>query len=118
MDSSSFSQKGLLLHTPLPTFPAVLMILYLMSIHLFFIRPFATGVFKSDDKLVGYMTVELSNLIHNFLRNIKENHVSAIVAGQRKGEVGLVVRGKYSAFTKYLKTATIQQRKEKQVLAF
>ena len=52
------------------------------------------------------MTVELSNLIHNFFRNIKENRVSAIVAG------------KYSAFTKYLKTATIQQRKEKQVLAF
>ena len=61
---------------------------------------------------------ELSNLIHYFLGNTEENRVSAVVAGQGKREVGLVVPGKYGAFTKCLRTATIQQTKEKQVLAF
>ena len=44
----------------------------------------AIGVFKSDDKLVGHMPIEISNLIDYFLGNTDENRASAVAAGQRK----------------------------------
>ena len=46
--------------------------------------------------------IELSNLIDYFLGNTEENQVFAVVAGQRKREVGLVVPTKHYAFTKNL----------------
>ena len=70
----------------------------------------AIGVFKSKGQLVGHMPIELSNLTDYFLGNTDESSVSAIVDGQRKREVGLVVPANYSAFTKDLKTATFTTR--------
>ena len=71
-------------------------------------------VFKPDDKLVGQLSNELSNLIVTGLSNCflenAEKSVSAIAAGQRKREVGLMVLAKYIAFTEDLKTTTILQQ--------
>ena len=56
------------------------------------------------------MSIDPLNLIGYFLENTEEKRESAVVAGQRKREVGLVVTAKYSAFTKDLKTVTILQQ--------
>ena len=39
---------------------------------------------KSDDKLSGHMSIELSNLIDYFLGNTEENRLSAVAASHRK----------------------------------
>ena len=41
----------------------------------------------------------LSRLKDYFMKNKEENFVSAVVAGPRKREVGLVVQAKFSAYT-------------------
>ena len=70
----------------------------------------AIGIFISDENLVRHMSIELSNLIDYFLGNKEENCASAVVSRQRKREVSVVDRAKYSAFTNDLITATIQQK--------
>ena len=39
---------------------------------------------KSDDKLSGHMSIELSNLTDYFLGNTEENRLSAVAASHRK----------------------------------
>ena len=53
------------------------------------------------------MPIEISVLMHNFLKASEENRISVTVAGQRKREVGLIVPGKYTAFTKDKRIAKV-----------
>ena len=44
----------------------------------------SVGVFKKDGTLVGHIPIELSRLIDYFMKENKENFVSALVVGPRK----------------------------------
>ena len=62
---------------------------------------YAIGIFKEqEEKLVGYIPIELSQLIYHYLNELNENFVEASVGGKRMREIGLVVPAKYAAFTK------------------
>ena len=65
------------------------------------------GVYRTNGTLVGHIPIELSLLIDYFMKNKEEIFVSAMVAGPRKREVGLVVPAKFLAHTDDLKVATI-----------
>ena len=46
---------------------------------------------KKDRTLVGHISIELSQLIDYFMKDDKENFVSAFVVAPKKREVGLVI---------------------------
>ena len=70
---------------------------------------YAIGIFKKQEKLVGHIPIELSQLIYHFLNESNENFIEASVSGKRKREIGLVVPAKYVAFTKSKRMANILQ---------
>ena len=53
-----------------------------------------------EKDLVGHVPIELSSFLNHFLKSNEKNLLKVTVAGKRKREVGLVVPGKYCAFTK------------------
>ena len=67
----------------------------------------SVGVFKKDGTLAGHIPFALFQLIDYFMKENKENFVSALVVGPRDREVGLVVPAKFAAVTKKLRVATI-----------
>ena len=70
---------------------------------------YAIGIFKKQEKLVGHIPIELSQLIYHFLNESNENFIEASVSGKRKRDIGLIVPAKYVAFTKSKRMANILQ---------
>ena len=66
----------------------------------------AVGIYK-EDRLVGYVVIELSRIISYFLQESETNEVKVAVNGKRRRELGLVVPGKYCARTKSKRTVKI-----------
>ena len=71
-----------------------------------------------ESGLVGYLPIEISKLMKQFLDADKNNPVMATVVGKRKREVGLVIPAKYSAMTANQEIITVLnnellKRKEK-----
>ena len=64
----------------------------------------AIGIYKDigmhENDLVGHAPIELSCLLNDFLKSSETNLLKVTVAGKRKREVGLVVPGKFCAYTK------------------
>ena len=65
----------------------------------------SAGVFKKDGTLLDHIPIELSRLIYYFMKENKENFISALLVGPRKLEVGVVIPAKFTAFTKELRFA-------------
>ena len=53
---------------------------------------------EDDEKLVGHLPIELSQLLYNFLTSGENTHTLK-VTGKRKREIGLVVPDKYISAT-------------------
>ena len=76
----------------------------------------AIGVYKKVEepdekrKLVGQVPIECSSLLDYFLKADSLNKLIATVEGRRKGEIGLVVPGKFIYCTKQLRQANILYR--------
>ena len=69
---------------------------------------YAIGIFKEQEqKLVGHIPIELSQLIYHFLKESNENFIEASVSEKRMREIGLVVPAKYVAFTKTQRVVNI-----------
>lgn len=74
---------------------------------------YALGVFKrvsesDNEKLVGHIPIELSQLLYHFLNTGENgNKLTAAVVGKRKREIGLIVPAKFTATTKHKKFAEI-----------
>ena len=69
---------------------------------------YAVGIFKTNEVgeyLVGHVQVELSSLLHHFLREEKSSPIKMKVIGKRKREVGLVIPVKFTAHTENKRTA-------------
>ena len=76
-------------------------------------------VFRKNATLVGYIPIELSNLIDYFLEFAEEKFAPTAAVVTRKCEVGLVVPAKFMAVTKKLRTATVLPKETlKQKLSF
>ena len=76
---------------------------------------YAIDIFKEqEEELVGHIPIELSQLTYHFLNESNENFVEASVSGKRMREIGLVVPGKYAAFTKTQRSANILHSELKQ----
>ena len=56
------------------------------------------GIYK-EDRLVGHVPIELSRIISYFLQESETKEVKVAVNGKGRGELGLVVPGKYCART-------------------
>ena len=72
----------------------------------------AVGLFKSPNRgenktLVGHVPIEISILIHYFLKADESDKVSAQVTGKRRREVGLVVPARFTACTATQRQAQI-----------
>ena len=64
------------------------------------------GIYK-EDRLVGYVPIELSRFISYFLQESETNEVKVAVNGKRRREFGLLVPGKYCARTESKRTVKI-----------
>ena len=67
----------------------------------------SVAVFKKHGTLVGYIPTDISQLIDYFMKENKENFLSALFVGSRKRKVWLVVTAKFAAVTKELRVATV-----------
>ena len=65
---------------------------------------------NSKKTLAGYVPIELSRLLNNFLRANTENNLFAKVTGKTEREFRLVVPERFSAVTTELRIAEVLER--------
>ena len=72
---------------------------------------FLIGIFKEQENgainLVVHAPIELSSLLHHFLKKSEGNFIRVTVIGKRKREIGLVVPAKYDCQTNDKRFASV-----------
>ena len=68
---------------------------------------YVVGIFKTnqvEEYLLGHVQIELSSLLHHFLRENKSSSIKMKVIGKRKREIGLVIPAKFIAHAENKRT--------------